>query len=92
MRELIVHRLKWDYQRAKRSPSWRRSINKHIAEAEDTLADNPSLKPKLEEILGEAYQRGVLQAARETELDRSVFPVICPYTVEELFASGGREG
>ena len=27
LRELIVHRLWWDYQRAKRSPSWRRSIN-----------------------------------------------------------------
>ena len=91
LRELIVHCLKWQYQPAKRSKSWRRSINKQITKSEAALLDNPSLKSKLEQMRDEAYTLAVQQASRETGLDKNFFPASCPYTIQQLFEFGGPE-
>lgn len=95
---IIQHLLKWDHQERMRSASWQISINKHRVRAQQTLKENPGLKPRLDETLAEAYELAVASAMDETGLPRSSFPQACPYTVEDImtrpipaeFASGSR--
>ncbi len=50
----------------------------------DHLADNPSPKAQLPEIVERAYARARLEAARETGLDRTTFPATCPWSFAQL--------
>jgi hypothetical protein len=43
-----------------------------------TLAENPSLKGKLPEVVASAFAGAILTAAREIGLGRSVLPPVCP--------------
>ena len=88
-RELMAHRLKWDFQAEKRTRSWLISINKQITKIESLLEANPSLRSKSPEIETKAYQLAIRQAARETGLDPLIFPTTCSYTFEELLSSVG---
>jgi hypothetical protein len=81
---LMLHLLKWQHQPAFRSTSWRLTLEEQRNQLEDHLADNPSLKSSLGEKLVAAYRNAVLGAARETGKDRSVFPVACPWSLEQL--------
>jgi hypothetical protein len=81
---LLLHLLKWQHQPAFRSPSWRLTLEEQRNQLEDHLADNPSLKSSLGETLVAAYRNAVLGAARETGKDRNVFPVACPWSLEQL--------
>jgi len=81
---LLLHLLKWKYQEARRGRSWELSIIEQRLKFEETLEENPGLKPKLEDILTKAYKFAVIQASRETKISRSVFPEICPWTLDEI--------
>jgi hypothetical protein len=48
------------------------------------LADNPSLKDKLPEVLTSAYRKAILDAAAETGIDSSTFPSTCPWTYDQI--------
>lgn len=95
---IIRHLLKWDHQEPMRSASWQISINQRRVRAEQTLKENPGLKPKLDETLAEAYELAVASAMDETGLPRSSFPEHCPYGFDEVmtrpvpaeFARGSR--
>ena len=50
------------------------------------LKDNPSLKHNLEIVIDETYRVARQRAADETGLPESVFPLSCPYTVEQIMA------
>ena len=50
----------------------------------DHLADNPSLKPKLDELLVSGFRKAALTAAGETGLDRVVFPEVCAWSLEQI--------
>jgi hypothetical protein len=76
---VIQHMLKWDYQPERRPRSWQTSIATHRVHVEQSLAANPGLKSQLPKVLAEAYRLGVALAVDETELERSAFPVRCPY-------------
>ena len=76
---LLLHLLKWQFQPGFRSQSWRASIREQRIRLATHLKDNPSLKSKLDEAIGEAYQLSVIEAGRETGLPESAFPAICPY-------------
>src|SRR5690242_15979423 len=52
---LLHHLLKWHFQPELRCRSWRSTIRTQRQEIEDLLADNPSLRPKLPEVLAVAY-------------------------------------
>lgn len=79
---LLLHLLKWQYQPALRSGSWKGSIVEHRQRIQDDLLDSPSLKPYLSEILTSAYLDACDRASAETGLSLTVFPVDCDYPIE----------
>lgn len=81
---VISHLLKWQYQSHKRTRSWELTIEEQRLQAEACLEVSPSLKSHLDDILSKAYDIGKIKALKETELDKSVFPIECPYTFEQI--------
>jgi hypothetical protein len=80
---LFVHLLMWRYQTGLRSRSWRLTIEGQRLVVSDHLADNPSLKSQLDEIMVRAYQRARIDVEAETQLHRSLFPPTCPFTFDD---------
>lgn len=83
---LLLHLLKWQFQAAHRSGSWRASILEHRRRVLRALKDSPSLKPYWEEIFENCYQAAAEQAIAETNLPESVFPLESPYSSEQALA------
>jgi hypothetical protein len=81
---LLPHLLKWRYQEVWRGRSWELTIHEQRLRFAETLDDNPGLKPNLDEVLNKAYQYAILQAARETKISKNLFPVSCPWTLEQI--------
>jgi Domain of unknown function DUF29 len=86
LKVLIGHLLKWEYQTAKRSRSWLMTIRVQRRDTQELLAENPSLKPYLQEALHKVYESGRDLAVGETNLPLKTFPENCPYTLEEIFS------
>lgn len=78
-----LHMLKWEYQPSHRCTSWEVSISTHRKHVRLTIADNPSLKSRLDEAFERAYLQARLDAIRETGLAPKVFPADCPFTRDE---------
>ncbi len=81
---LLLHLLKWKYQPEKRSGSWAGSIVEHRRRIRDTLADSPSLKSHLEQVLPKAYTDATKQAAAETMLTADTFPNECEFELGQI--------
>jgi hypothetical protein len=81
---LLMHLLKWQHQPVLRGTSWRLPLEEQRDKPEGHLGDNPSLKSTLGETIGAAYHYAILGAARESGLERSVFPVACPWSFEQI--------
>jgi hypothetical protein len=84
---LLVHLVKWRFQPMMRGRSWRLSIEGQRLDIEDLLDDNPSLRPILAKSIGQAWRRALIEAERETGLEASNFPTLCPWDAE-LILSG----
>ena len=82
---LMAHLLKWEFQRDRRSGSWRATIITQRQELAE-LAGRGVLRNHAEAVLGEAYANAVELAAAETGLAGDTFPEECPYTLEQLLA------
>jgi hypothetical protein len=81
---LLLHMLKWTHQPEKRVPSWEATIRVQRPEITEHLDENPSLKHELDESITRAYKTAREQAAGETGLPRSTFPLDCPWTFDEM--------
>lgn len=81
---LIGHLLKWDYQPAFRSKSWKATIREQRNEVLDILEENPSLNPYLNEAIQKGFRQGINLVVRETPLDYNNLPTECPYTVTQI--------
>jgi hypothetical protein len=81
---LLAHLLKWRFQPDRRGSSWRLTILEQRRRSGRIVARNPSLRPRIEGILTEAYGDALLIAARETELPEDTFPPVCPWTFEAI--------
>lgn len=81
---LLLHLLKWQAQPVMRGNSWRLTVMVQRREVLDHLADNPSLKSRLADIISGAYDRARLGAARETGLSEDAFPPVCPWTYDQM--------
>jgi len=79
---LLLHLLKWQYQPQRRSDSWLDSITDARTQIELAIEDSPSLKSYPKEQLKDSYQRARRQAAKQTDIQISVFPEECPYPLE----------
>lgn len=94
LRVLLTHLLKWKYQSSYRSypetknnwneNSWARTIIEQRDSIKDILSDSPSLYNFLLEVLEECYQKSRKNASKETNLELSVFPELCPYIEAEI--------
>lgn len=84
---LLLHLLKYKYQPAKRTNSWKASIREHRRRLRDDFKTSPSLKPYFQQIFAESYQDSREQAADETGLPIDTFPSHCPFTVSEVLDS-----
>ena len=85
---LLLHFLKWKYQEVRRGKSWQLSIDEQRIKFEETLNENPGLKPQLDEILKKAHRLAVIQASRETKISKNVFPENCPWELPQLIEEG----
>ncbi len=81
---LIAHLLKWQYQSAHRSSSWRNSIVEQRYRIVRGLRKAPSLKHHWSKAIQEAYPDAVNIAVKETGLSVNLFPASCPYSTEQL--------
>ena len=81
---LIMHLLKWNYQPEKRSNSWKSSIREARKQIERLIRKHPVLRLHLEMSLEECYQDAREDASDETGLDIEVFPLACPYSIEQI--------
>ncbi len=79
---LLLHLLKWQYQPQRRSDSWLDSITDARTQIELAIEDSPSLRNYPAEKLEESYTRARRAAAKQTNMDISVFPNLCPYSLE----------
>jgi hypothetical protein len=80
---LLLHLLKWTFQPNLRGRSWRLTIKEQRKEVINHLADNPSLRSKIEDAMAQAYEVAVVKAAKETAIDEDGFPEGCPWTFQE---------
>jgi Domain of unknown function DUF29 len=81
---LLVHLLKWQFQKSKRSRSWKSTILTQRFRIQALLDDSPSLRPKLLRGRDDDYARATQRAAVESGLKLERFPSSCPYTLEQL--------
>ena len=83
---LLVHLLKWDHQKDKRSRSWDLTIQ----EQRDELPTcwRAAYCGHAEQEPGRAYAKAVRRAAVETDLADKTFPPECPYTLEQVLGDG----
>lgn len=83
---LLMHLLKHQFQPERRGKSWKLTIVHQRTAIERLLKQSPSLKRLLEdpEEVQDTYQKAVREAVLETDLERHVFPLDCPYSVPEM--------
>ena len=81
---LIAHLLKWEFQPALRSNSWKATIIEQRMRVRRIIEDSPSLAPYPGETLAGAYIIGKNTAITDTGLSESAFPMSCPYTTEQV--------
>jgi hypothetical protein len=81
---LLAHLLKWKFQPALRSRSWKNTILTQRIDITELLEDSPSLHYELGERIVIAYEKARLSAEDETGIDKNNFPDNCPFTFEQL--------
>jgi hypothetical protein len=83
---LCTHLLKWHYQPAMRSDSWRSVIVRSRNRIARLARKMPTLAPYPAAALAKAYPDGRLAAEAETGL--TDLPAACPWTIEQLMDPG----
>lgn len=81
---LLSHLLKWQFQPARRGASWEATIRNQRRALVRHLKDNPSLKPKVPEVMEDAYGDARVSAYGETGLPEATFPTACPWTFKQI--------
>ncbi|CCH93149.1 conserved hypothetical protein [Microcystis aeruginosa PCC 9432] len=84
---LLEHLLKltyWQSQRDYNQAGWKKEIRNFRLQIADLLADSPSLKSYLREILARCYLDARNLLIDETELDASIFPGELLANLEEI--------
>lgn len=85
---LLHHLLKWEFQPAGRTKSWRASIIEQRNRISRIIKRSPSLRRHPASVLDEEYVVARLRAADETELPLNRFPSACPYSAADVLDDG----
>jgi hypothetical protein len=83
---LIAHQLKWQMQPARRSTSWRLTIEEQRDELGDIFEGSKTLAAHAETVLQKAFRSAVKLAAIETEIPESKFPKTSQLSAREWVA------
>jgi hypothetical protein len=83
---LLAHLIKWRFQPEARSSSWTGTIKEQRRKAQRLLSQNPSLRPRLPEIVADVYGSARAMAERDTGIDESTFPTPCPWSLGEILS------
>ena len=81
---LLLHLLKWQFQPAFRGKRWQTTIRIQRLDIAKLLADSPSLRAVLRDILCRAFETAVIRADAETGLPEATFPTDCPWNFEQI--------
>jgi len=81
---LLMHLLKWQYQVNLQTRSWILTIKEQRRRIVKRLQQSPSLKSKLNLVIADAYDLARGDAADETGLSESTFPIECPWTYTQI--------
>jgi len=81
---LLLHLLKWLHQPTHQGTSWRLTIEEQRDAIAEVMANNPSLKPLLDQSLKEAYTYARRRAVIESGLSQSTFPLDCPWPATQV--------
>jgi hypothetical protein len=81
---IAKHLLKWRYQPARRTPSWRHSVRQARTRLSRLLRDHRTLRAQVDQLLADAYPAARRAAAEETGLPLATFPEACPWPAEQL--------
>jgi hypothetical protein len=84
LQTLVMHLLKWGYQPAERSGSWRGTIRTARREITAVLDDSPSLRRQVPGMLTTGYADARLDASDDTGLPLVTFPDTCPWTPAQV--------
>jgi hypothetical protein len=89
MAVLLAHLLKWRYQPALRSPSWRATIRTQRERIEIRLRKTPSLKPMLTDLdwIADMWADARDSATKETGIEYAIFPEGCPWSMEQVLSA-----
>lgn len=81
---LLVHLLKYQFQKERRSRNWIATIAEQRQQLELVFEDSPSLfKSYTPEVFESSYHYARRKAGRETRLSLEAFPETSPYTLEQ---------
>ena len=80
---VLMHLLKYKYQREKRSRSWLLTIFEHRRRIKEALEDSPSLNNYYQEVFNKCYQNARQEASIETGLKLNTFPKLSPFDLEQ---------
>ena len=83
---LLAHLLKWQYQPARRGASWQKTIKVQRTQVNRRIQKTPSFKHTLQdtEWWEDTWGDAITQASKETGIELTVFPEICPWTPEQI--------
>lgn len=86
MAVLLAHLLKWKYQPERRTNSWSLTIKDQRDMIARRVKKTPSLKPELsdQECQADIWSDARDQASKETGLAYDAFPLVCPWSVDEV--------
>jgi hypothetical protein len=85
---LTEHLLKLQFMRGMsrdyNARGWRLSVKSARFAINKLLRESPSLRPRMAEMLADAYYDGRLRALRDPELAEEEVPEPCPWTLEQI--------
>ncbi|MFO1153495.1 MAG: DUF29 domain-containing protein [Rhodospirillales bacterium] len=81
---LLAHLLKWQAQPGGRGASWQATIREQRLRLADHLADDPSLRPTVSDVVAQVWPRAVVVAMGQTKLAEELFPTSCPWSAEQV--------
>ncbi|MCX7997804.1 MAG: DUF29 domain-containing protein [Leptospiraceae bacterium] len=84
LRLLIMHLLKWIFQKNKRTNSWAYTIAEQRNQLNDEFRYSKNLYKFAKENFHESYEKARKNASKETGLPLSTFPEEPPFTFEQV--------
>jgi hypothetical protein len=84
LEKIVMHMLKIDFQPARRTRSWSRTIREQRSKIAYILDDSPSLRRELQSDMDRAYRAAVHEAQQQTGLPAAAFPADCPYSLDQI--------